>query len=143
MKIQIPVDDLLKGQLHRPGWYKGKFVTAAEKLSKDGQSVNYEYSIKYSLDAEDKPVPERTIDGRFNSKAMGYMYPAIAAIAGMTLADFAAAAKKQGGTLTLEWADIALNKDIQFKIENKPRNDNGQLKSEITDWAPYGYKVPF
>lgn len=141
-RISIPVDDLLRGQLHPEGIFKGEIVWATEKLASGGDSKNYEYSIQYSETADGRKVDQRDIVSRFNSKAMGYMNPFLAALAGKSIKDFAAEQKAKGPTIDFEWESVKGSK-LQFKIETKPRNDNGQLKSEITAFYPYDYKVPF
>jgi hypothetical protein len=143
MKIEIRTDDLLKGQLHQEGWYKGEITRAEEKLSNAKDSTNFTLSLKYSETADGKPVFEREIEDRFNSKAMGFMSPLIAALAGKSLGEFAKEQKEKGkDTVEFEWSAIKGQK-VQFRIQSKPRNDNGQLKSEVTDYAPYDMKVPF
>lgn len=139
-QISMPVADLLKGQLHVTGWKKGKIVWVAEKESKDKQSRNYTYGFEYTEANGDK----REISALFNSKALGFMTPFLAAIANMSVIDFAKAMEAKGSTFTFEWNDVNFkDKELQVKIENKPRNDNGQLKSEITDYAPINFTVPF
>lgn len=138
--ISIPVNDLLKGQLHAEGWYDGKITYVTEKESKDKQSMNYEAGFEYATATGDT----REIGLRFNSKAMGFMSPFLAALAGMSLKDFAKAMAAKGTEVTFEWTPENLtNKKLQCKIKNNPRNDNGQLKSEVVDYAPFGTKAPF
>lgn len=137
--ISIPVSDLLKGQLHPTGWKKGEIVWVSQKESKDKQSMNYEWGFEYEENGE-----KREINNRFNSKAPGFFSPFLAAIANLSLKGFAAEMAKKGDTVNFDWTNENFKgKKLQVKIENKPRNDNGQLKSEITDYAPYDYKVPF
>lgn len=137
--ISMPVSDLLKGQLHTSGWKKGEVTFVTSKESKDKQSMNYEFGFKYAENNE-----EREITGRFNSKALGFMTPFLAAIANLSVKDFAAEMAKKGDTVKFDWEPSSFGgKKLQVKIENKPRQDNGQLKSEITDYAPFDYKVPF
>lgn len=143
MKISIPKEDLLKGQLHPNGWKKGVIIDVSTKQSKDKQSLNYNYVIKYETGSKVPGDETREIKSQFNSKAMGFMTDFLAAIDGKSKKDFIEAQKATpGDTVDFEWESLKGRK-LQFKIEDKPREDNGQLVSKITDFAPYDYQVPF
>jgi hypothetical protein len=146
MRINITAEDLLKGQLHPEGWFKGEIVWASAKKSKDQGSMNYEYGIKYATGSKLPGQEEREIKSQFNSKAIGFMKPFLAAIAGVSVKEFEQKGLEQiqaGKDLGIEWGPELQGQKIQFKIENKPREDNGQLTSKITEFAPFDYKVPF
>lgn len=139
-KISLPVSELLKGQLHPTGYHKGTITYVTQKQSKDKQSMNYEAGFEYNVTPDEK----REIGLRFNSKALGFMSPFLAAVAGLSLKEFAAEMAKKGDSVNFEWTPENFGgKKLQCKIENKPRNDNGQLKSEVTDYLPFDSVVPF
>jgi hypothetical protein len=140
--ISLTPADLLKGQLHVDGWYKGEVVESSTKPSNDKQSLNYTFVIKYATGSPVSGLEEREIKSQFNSKAMGFATPFFAALAGKTTKEFIDEYVSQKKEVKIEWEAIKGAK-LQFKIENKPREDNGQLTSKVIDFAPYDYKIPF
>lgn len=140
MRIVFSQEDLLKGQLHDTGWQKGEITFATAKQSKDKGSMNYEYGLKYSTTSGN----EREIKSQFNSKAIGFMKPFLAALASLSVKDFETKAIEQvraGKEVGIDWDEKLIGQKLQFKIENKPREDNGQLTSKVTEFAPYDLKV--
>lgn len=141
--IDLSLKDLLAGQLHEEGYFKGEISSATAKPSKDKESMNYEYTISYETGSKQPGMETREITDRFNSKAPGFMRPFLAALAGMTENEFIEDRKKAGSGARFQWEDIK-GKKLQFRIQNKPREDKPtQLKSEVTEYYPYDYKVPF
>jgi len=142
-KITITPEDLLKGQLHEPGWFKGEIVFATAKPSKDKQSMNYEYGLSYDTGDKRPGYEKREITSRFNSQAVGFMIPFLAALSGLPEKEFRQKALQENKEIDIIWDDSLKGQKIQFEIKNVPRNDNGQLKSDVVHFAPYDYKVPF
>ena len=125
-------EDMLKGLPFVNGWYKAEVVDATVKPSKDNGSINYVATCKVST-----KEGERTIDARFNSKAIGFMKPYLAALEGLSMNEFV---EKHKSGLDFEFEATKGGK-LQIKIENK-LFENRQV-SEVNDFAPFDYNVPF
>jgi hypothetical protein len=145
-RITFSAEDLLKGQLHKEGWYRGEIAWATAKPSKDKQSQNYEYGLKYETGSNLPGQETREIKSQFNSKAIGFMKPFLAALGGMTEEEFTKKALDEtakGKEVGIDWGPELQGQKIQFRIQNLPREDNGQLTSKVTEFVPYDFKVPF
>jgi len=142
-KITITPEDLLKGQLHEPGWFKGEIAWASAKTSSKKDSMNYEFGVTYETGDKRPGYESREIKSQFNSKAIGFMIPFLAALSGMPEKEFRQKALNENKEIDIIWDDSLKGQKLQFQIENKPREDNGQLTSKITNYAPFDYKVPF
>ena len=73
--LEFSDKDILRGKVISPDWYRVQIDEFEEKLSKDGQSTNFNYegtviSNASNGDTEFANVPVRW---NFNSKAKGYM----------------------------------------------------------------------
>lgn len=133
MKITLTPDDMLKGLPFNNGWYKASISETVVKPSKGKDSINYIPTFKLDNDADN-----RSIDGNFNSKALGFIKPYLAALENLTLADFIEKHKKTGIEFDFEQTKGG---KLQIKIENS-LYENRQV-SKVVDFAPYDYVVPF
>ena len=73
--LEFSDKDILRGKVISPDWYRVQIDEFEEKLSKDGQSTNFNYegtviSNASNGDTEFANVPVRW---NFNSKAKGFM----------------------------------------------------------------------
>jgi hypothetical protein len=73
--IEFSNDDLLRGKVVEPAWYRMEIKSITPKMSKDGGSTNYIAEGRILFNADDKSdkfagVP---IIWNFNSKAKGFM----------------------------------------------------------------------
>lgn len=134
-KITLTPDDMAKGMLFPEEWFKAEVVEAVQKISKAGDSINYTATFQLEGFGDGTSKIERL----FNSKGIGYMKPFLAALKNQPLAQFIEENKKG---IDFNWEDVVGGK-LQIKIKSKRREDNGELKSEVADFAPYDYKVPF
>ncbi len=132
-KIQLTPDDMAKGVPITEGWYKAEIVEAIAKPSKDKGSINYVATCRL----ENYGDGNQTIEARFNSKAMGFVKPFLAALANKTLAQFI---QDNKGGVDFEFSDVKGGK-LQVKVGNKIFED--RQVSEVKDYAPYNYSVPF
>lgn len=82
--ISFTPDDLLRGTLVEPAWYRIKIKDVTEKPSRDGGSTNYvvEGTIINEADTGDKKFENVPITWNFNSKAIGLAAGFIASITG-------------------------------------------------------------
>ena len=73
--IEFTQDDLLRGKLVTPGWYRVLMNTVGESLSKDQGSTNYpvESRILFHGDTGDTEFAGVPIGWNFNSKAKSFM----------------------------------------------------------------------
>jgi hypothetical protein len=78
--VEISLNDLKKGLPVDAGIYKALIDEYKEEQSKDGQSINHVFTFIIEQGDFDGSV----ITGRFNSKAMGFTRPFLAAISGKT-----------------------------------------------------------
>src|SRR6266850_1964211 len=136
-KIQLTPEDFLKGELHATGWYKGEIAWATSKLSSKKDSMNYEYGLSYDTGDKRQGYEKREIKSQFNSKAIGFMIPFAASLANMSEKEFREKVLSEQTTIDLQWDDTLKGRKIQFEIKNLPREDNGQLTSKITNFAPF------
>ena len=142
-KITITPEDILKGELHVPGWYKGEIAWASSKLSSKKDSMNYEYGLSYDTGDKRQGYETREIKSQFNSKAIGFMVSFAAALANMNEKEFHDKILKESQSIDLQWDDSLKGRKIQFEIKNAPREDNGQLSSKVINFAPYDFRLPF
>lgn len=72
--VSFSEQELLKGKIITPGWYRILIQAIGEKPSKDGGSTNYpvEGIIQYNADNGDKELAGTPLEWNFNSKAMGF-----------------------------------------------------------------------
>lgn len=132
LKITIPKADLAKGIPISQGIHLFTIKDAIARPSKDNQSINYVWIL--SLDND---VNGREIEHNFNSKAIGMMAPAIAAIANCTVQEILD--KMTGGTLEFDFGDTK-GKKILGKIYHE--DFKGRPMSKVSDWYN-PEKVPF
>lgn len=131
-KLTISKGDLAKSIPLPGGWQKFEILSFTPKPSKDGGSVNYNYELKLEGDEMN-----RIVIHNFNSKAMGFFAPFIAALTNKTIGEILASIK----TDSLEFdAEAPIGKKIHGKVEIELYQ--GDPKTKIKDWAPYD-KVPF
>lgn len=134
-KINLTPDDMRKGMLYPEEWFKAEVVEAVQKVSKAGDSINYTATFRL----ENYSDGTHKVDRLFNSKGIGYMKPYLAALQNKPLAVFI---EENKSGIEFQWEDTVGGK-LQIKIASKRRDDNGELKSEVVDFAPYDYKIPF
>ncbi len=132
-RIQLTPDDMSKGIPIAAGWYKAEVMDAIAKPSKDKQSINYVATVRL----ENYQDGQQTIDARFNSKAMGFIKPFLAALKQQTLAEFILENK---AGIDFDFESVKGGK-LQVKVDNKMFED--RQVSEVKDYAPYNYSVPF
>lgn len=133
LMLTVSKGDLAKGIPLPIDWQKFVLKNARGEASKDSQSVNYCVDMYLENDPN-----ERYIVHRFNSKAMGFIAPFIAALAGKPIA--AVLAEIKTDSLQFDFESIN-DKKIQGKV--KHGQWEGRVKSEITDFLPYDMAVPF
>lgn len=73
--IEFSNEDILRGKLVEPAWYRCKIGEIKSALSKAGDSTNYtaELSIIKNSDNGDTEFAGVPVAARFNSKAKGFM----------------------------------------------------------------------
>lgn len=74
--IDFSQEDLLKGKIVNPAWYKMEIGHLTESLAKNGESTNWVYEdskILCDADSGDTTNAGVTIPIRFNSKAKGFL----------------------------------------------------------------------
>lgn len=137
MKITLTPEDIVKGEPFQPGWYKVEIVAGFAKPSKDSQSVNYVFEYKLENDPMNRVIGEPG-NGSFSSKAITMIKPFLAALGGVSLAEFIEKTKATGVTFDIE---ECIGKKLQIKIENELYE--GRMKSKVKDFATYDFKIPF
>ena len=134
-RIEIPLDDLKKGLMVEAGLYKSEIVDYKQEPTKDGQSTNHVFT--FNLENDDKSV----ITSRFNSKAMGYVRPFLAAIAGKSEQEWleeTAKRLKEAGLATLPFdGDKCVGKKVGVKVVNSPNSSGGTPYTNINGYLPY------
>ena len=133
MIIKISKADLMKGKVLPPNWYRVSIVGADVRHPKQGQdSLNYCYTFRFDT------VDGYELEHIFNTKALGFMAPFIAAVRNTNLAEIAASMNNE----TLEFDnEEPLGKVIQVKVTNEPWE--GRLTNKIKDFLPANATVPF
>ena len=73
--IEFSNDDLLRGKLVEPSWYRMKIGETKTSMSKDGGSTNYEVEMRIIKNADNGSTEytDVPVSARFNSKAKGFM----------------------------------------------------------------------
>lgn len=74
--IEFSSDDLLRGKIITPGWYRVKIGSVRDALSKAGDSTNYILEGRVLHNADDGSVEFAGVPTpywNFNSKAKGFM----------------------------------------------------------------------
>lgn len=74
MLLELGQDDILRGKIVTPSWYKVKIEDVKEALSKDGQSTNWNVEARIICEADTGDVTFAQVPLRwnFNSKAKGF-----------------------------------------------------------------------
>lgn len=140
MKITISADDMLKGTAIAHGWYKAEITETAEKPSKDGNSLNRIATFRLTHTADGVPLQDaRTVDVYYNSQAIGVIKPLLAAISGLSEAEFIAQNK---AGIEFDFENLK-GKKAQVKIGSEMGKDNKLYENKVLGYAPYDYKIPF
>lgn len=131
-KIQLTPEDMMKGEKHPDGWFKASISSAVAGPNKAQDGINY--TIDFAIEGPEN----RSLPKIFSSKALGFMKPFLAAVAGKTIAQFIEDNKTKGIEFDLE---ALVTSKLQVKVGQ--RIYEGREISEITDFAPYNTVVPF
>lgn len=80
--IEFSNEDILRGKLVEPAWYRMKIGDTKTAMSKDGQSTNYEVEMTIIKNADNgnEEFTGVPVSARFNSKAKGFMVGYFAAL---------------------------------------------------------------
>lgn len=80
--IEFSNEDILRGKLVEPAWYRMKIGPTKTSLSKDGGSTNYEVEMTILRNADNGSTEyaDVPVSARFNSKAKGFMVGFFAAL---------------------------------------------------------------
>ena len=133
MIIKITKADLMKGKVLAPNWYKVSVVGVDVRHPKNAQdSLNYCYTFRFDS------VDGYELEHIFNTKALGFMAPFIAAIRNTNLREIANA--MSGDILEFD-TDEPLGKLVQVKVTNEQWE--GRLTNKIKDFLPANATVPF
>lgn len=133
MIVKITKADLMRGKVLAPNWYKVTVVGHEIKHAKsDANSLNYVYTFRFPA------VDNYELDHTFNTKALGFIAPFIAAIRNTNVTEIANAI--QGESFDFD-TDEPLGKELQVKIANEPYE--GRLTNKVKEFMPAGATVPF
>jgi len=80
--IEFSNDDLLRGKVVEPAWYRMKITKVEPKISSKGDSTNYIVTGRILRNADDGSVRfvDVPVTWNFNSKAKGFMVGYFAAL---------------------------------------------------------------
>lgn len=133
--VNISLSDLKKGLPVDPGIYKAKIIRYEEELAKAGDSQNYLFT--FELENDDKNL----ISARFNSKAMGFTRPFLAAIAGKPekewLDETAALMKSKGVEIFPFDGEKCVGKNIGVKVVQNANPTGGTPYTNVDGYLPY------
>lgn len=124
--FQVTREDMLRGKILDPGWYKAKVTKVSQDPSNAGDSTNtwVNFTILGGPEQKDKSNPAETPVRRcFSEKAPGFIVPFLAACG--------AQVGQNGGNFDIE---KSVNKEMLIYVgnkmyENKPQNDVSDFKA--------------
>lgn len=133
MIIRLTKQDFMRGRSITPNWYPVTVVKFEAKHPKTGtDSMNYVYTVRFPT------IDNFEIDHTFNTKALGFMCPFVAALRGQPVNEIMKS--MEDGTMDFD-TDEAIGKPLQAKVINE--TFEGRLINKIDGWLPHGASVPF
>ena len=137
--VALTLDELKKGLPIPASLYKSEIKNYEQKPSKDQLSVNHVFT--FEIESDNKDLHGLTIEGRFNSQAMGFVRPFLAALANKPekqwLDDTAAEMKKKNLQAIPFDGSKAVGQKIGIKIVQKPSVSGGDPYTQVDGYLPY------
>lgn len=132
--VSFSEQDLLRGRIITPGWYRVKIDTVGEqpaKASEKGPSTNYpvEGVIKFNGDTGSTEFSNTPLSWNFNSKAMGFSIGFLEALGVKVAPNVRFDLKSAEG---LEIDVFVENGEYQGRIVNRVNHKYRAIRPEVT-----------
>ena len=121
--LVITREDLLRGKVLTPGWYKLTIKSVDEKAAGGDGSMNTNVSLVVSQPGEFEGVPLKRV---FNEKAPGFAIPFIQALSGERISE-------EGGTFDLS---NAVGREVYGYVKTRMWQERPQ--NDVADFLPVG-----